>query len=258
MMSDLKNYRVGDTIFAASVQVKCEAIQFSWPVDYVGYPLTGYASWILPRPKDFAVLVGWRSLVRQRRNNGTASTEPTEFIKHLMRSTGSLSWGALETKLGLRSDQLRQYFISRENHRSRSDRHLKDPVRWMTTSSLKILIVAASLQHRTRRGTSTYPTVYIDRRPNCQPLRPTETGSMLRVLDQDELYARLGLAWRSHVRDRRRLDSSPSYEDMPWLVKKSVSIANELWSRHTGFEKRCIALAVRRKGGRALLQLFIS
>lgn len=247
MPSSFGNYRVGDAISAMAASVEIQETPFQWPVDYENYSVIGYAHWILPLPEDLATLVGWRLLVRKRLNKGTASTDPTEFIKHLMRSSESLSWGSLQTKLDQSSANLRQYFYSPPKRGSESDKSDKYPIRWRSTDALKILIIEASLRHRTRRGESTYPTVAIDLRPNCKPLRPTETGSMLRVLDQDELYARLGSAWKVHIRDRRRLDERPRFEDLPWLVKKASVIARELWSRHTVFEKRCIAKVARRK-----------
>lgn len=247
MPSSIRNHRVGDTISAVAVSVEIQDTQFHWPVDYANYSVSGYAYWILPMPEDLATLVGWRLLVRKRLNNGTASTDPTEFIKNLMRSSESSSWGSLQTKLGQSSDNFRQYFYPQPKRGPKSVKGDKYPIRWMSTDALKILIIEASLRHRTRRGESTYPTVAIDLRQNCKPLRPTETGSMLRVLDQDELYARLGSAWKVHIRDRRRLDERPGFEDLPWLVKKASAIANELWSRHTVFEKRCIAKVARRR-----------
>lgn len=247
MPNGFEQYRVGDTIIAVCTEILCEEVPFAWPVDYDHFRVIGYANWILPRPEDLVTLVGWRLVVVKRLNNGTASTDPREFIKHLMRSTESSSWGSLQTKLGLRSDQLRQYFYLPPEPESEKKEKKKNLIRWMSTNSLKILIMEASLQHRTRRGESTYPTVDIDPRPNCKPLRPTETGAMLRVLDQDEVYARLGAAWRLHIRDRRRLDDHPNFEDLPWLVKKAAAIASTLWGKHTLFEKRCIAKAAYRK-----------
>lgn len=263
MQNGFEKYRVGDTIFAVCAEILCEEAPFLWPVDYDHFQVSGYANWILPRPEDLITLVGWRLKARKQRNNGTsssdprelnkhshnatASTDPTVFIKHLMRSTESSSWGALETKLSLNSGQLRQYFFPFPRYESKVEEKMKYPARLMSMNSLKILILAASLKDRTRHGESTFPTVDIDPRPNCKPLRPTETGSMLRVLDQDELYARLGSAWRLHIRDRRRPNNRPNFEDLPWLVKKAAVIASALWSKHTIFEKRCIAKVARRK-----------
>lgn len=247
MHSGFKNYRVGDAIFAVATEVHCEEVPFTWPTDYHQFCVIGYANWILPLPEELVALVGWRLLERKRLNNGTASTEPIVFIEHLMRSTESTSWGSLETKLGLNSGQLRQYFFPFLKNESEAEQKKQYPVRWMSMKSLKILILAASLKDRTRRGQSTVPTVDIDPRPNCKPLRPTETGAMLRVLDQDELYARLGPAWRLHIRDRRRSSNRPNFDDLPWLVKKAMVIAGTLWSRHAVFEKRCIAKAARRE-----------
>lgn len=246
MHSGLENYRVGDTIFTVGTGVLCEEVAFTWPTDYHQFCVIGYANWILPLPEDLVALLGWRLSERKRLNNGTASTEPIVFIEHLMRSTESSSWGSLETKLGLNSGQLRQYFFPFPKDESEVEKK-SYPVRWMSMKSLKILILAASLKDRTRHGHSTWPTVDIDPRPNCKPLRPTETGSMLRVLDQDELYARLGSAWRLHIRDRRRPNNRPNFEDLPWLVKKAAVIASALWSKHTIFEKRCIAKVARRR-----------
>ena len=263
MPNQFEKYRVGDTIFAVGTELLCEEIPFLWPVNYGHFCISGYANWILPLPEDLVVLVGWKFKSRQPRRsdarsadpkkpskrsyNSTASTDPTVFIEHLMRSTESSSWGSLETKLCLNSGQLRQYFFPFRKEKSEAKERKDYPARWMSIKSLKILILAASLKDRTRHGVSTFPTVDINSRPNCKPLRPTETGSMLRVLDQDELYARLGSAWRLHIRDRHRLSDRPNFEDLPWLVKKAAMIASLLWRRHTIFERRCIAKVARRK-----------
>lgn len=262
MQSGSDNYRVGDIIFAVGTEVLREEVPFSWPNNYDNFRVSGYAKWILPLPAELSALVCSRLKVHEQRNKGTssartkklekrsynatASTDPRVFITHLMRTTESSSWGSLETKLNLDSGQLRQYFLPFSKTESDVEKN-NYPVRGMSLKSLKILILAASLKDRTRHGESTFPTVNIDRPPNCKPLRPTETGSMLRVLDQDELYVRLGSAWRLHIRDRSRPDNCPNFKDLPWLVKKANLISSALWSRHTIFEKRCIAKVARRK-----------
>lgn len=247
MNCNFEKYRVGDIVFVSKTAVLCAEVPFVWPIAYDRFRVTGYANWILPLPEDLVTLVRWRLSSPNKRSASGASTDPTVFIQHLMRSTKSSTWGSLENKLGIESLQLRQYFFAIPKDESEAEKKRSYELRWISMKSLKVMILASSLKNRTRHGKSTLPTVDIYPRPSCRPLRPTETGTMLRVLDQDELYARLGSKWKLHIRDRRKRNQYPEFGDLPWLVKKAEIIACELWDKHSGFEKRCIAKAARVK-----------
>lgn len=66
-----------------------------------------------------------------------------------------------------------------------------------------------------------------------------QTGSMIRVLDQDELYARVGLSWRVRLGERKDV-KQPTVSDLPWLLETARDIATRLWNDHTRFQQLCL------------------
>lgn len=88
-MANFEKYRVGDSLTIASVGYLIETVTKTRKPYVFDPKIDGYLAWLPPSEADFLALVGWRVLMKGRRNNDGASTEPHQFVKHLIRVTGS-------------------------------------------------------------------------------------------------------------------------------------------------------------------------
>lgn len=200
------------------------------PTDYEKFKVSGYLNWLLPIPEDFVALISWRVTLRGERNKLDASTDPRPFLQHLIRATKTKTVTGLAQKI--QPDALGLATVLRQYVRPLS---APGPYKNMSVGRLRLLIGQTSIQKCSK----------INKNRNSL-LRPSETGSMLRVLAQDELYARVGLAWK--LRYRKKQDVvSPTFKDLPWLLASGTDIANKIWARYTNFERRCIIKLARHR-----------
>lgn len=223
----------------ASVEYATETIAIT-PEPYVFDPqVDGYLAWLPPSEADFLALVRWRVSLKGPRNNGGASTEPHPFIEHLMRATGSPSVTSLSNKFGLDPSTLRKYMVPTTKQ--------KKLIRWIPTHRLRAMVANASVDKNTKYSRTKLPKETPEGVSKFGLLTTLETGSMIRVLDQDELYARVGLSWRVRFGERRDL-KSPTVADLPWLLDVARTLALSMWNDHTRFQQLCLDEVALQKG----------
>lgn len=237
-MSNFEHYHVGDIMTVASSGYITETIYIK-PEPYVFDPqIDGYLAWLPPSEADFLALVGWRVKLKGVRNNNGASTEPHPFIKHLMRATGSPSVTSLALRFNIDPSTLRKYMTPFTT---------QNPIRWISIHRLRAMVANASVDQNTKHSKNKLPKEIAENVRKFSLLTTAETGSMIRVLDQDELYARVALSWRVRFGERKNL-KSPTAIDLPWLLVKAREIATSLWNDHTRFQQLCLEEIATKKG----------
>ena len=237
-MANFDNYRVGDSVTAVALGHTTETIDVT-PSPYIFDPqVDGYLAWLPPSEADFLALVGWRVIVKGRRNNDGASTEPHQFVKHLMRATGSQSVTSLANKFGFDPSTLRKYMARTTTQES---------IRWVPIHRLRAMVANASVDQNTKHSKIKLPKEDAENVRKFGLLTTVETGSMIRVLDQDELYARVALSWRVRFGERPDLEP-PSIDDLPWLLETARKIATSMWNDHTRFQQLCLEESALKNG----------
>jgi hypothetical protein len=229
-LSDFKNYKVGGIVCAVHAEYLTEKIVEPPRVYRFDPAVDGYLAWLPPTVGDFLALVGFRVVVKGRRNNDGASTEHYPFINHLKRATGTTSTTLLAKRLGIEPSKLRKYMAPTK---------FEDPIRWMPTHVLRELIANASIDIRVKHSNTVLPIESRTTSRNFKLLTTLETGVMMRAVDQDELYAKVAYKWKNRFGERREL-SSPSAADLPWLLEAGRAVSAEMWSSHTLFQQLCL------------------
>ena len=275
-MATFEKYSVGDSVVAISAR-NTRVTEEIKPPPYIFDPMVdGYLAWLCLSESDFLALIRWRLIVKGRRNDCGASTEPQNFIKHLMTATSSPSVTVLAKRLDANLDTLKKSITINKNSElhdflhqlmqttsspsveAMADRFGLDPeqlkkemepskIRWLPTHTLRTLIAKASVDQRTKQGNSLMPPETAENVRKFSLLTTAETGSMIRVLDQDELYAGIGRSWRKRFHERQDLEP-PTIADIPWLLKKARNLSTTLWNDHTLFQQLCLEEIALKKG----------